>query len=164
MSLDTLAEKQVVMDGKELRGGSPESPASQGDCLPGAWVGENHIMVGQLPLNGKENEIAAIPRLLDKLDLAGAVVSMDAMGTQVDIAQKILDKRAHYILSVKDNQEALQEVVTDATRFGKPFDTSSEMEDKAIPHRWLGMETLVEIEPEVIMGEKKNHHNTSSYQ
>lgn len=138
MSLDTLAEKQVVMDGKELRGGSPESPASQGDCLPGAWVGENHIMVGQLPLNGKENEIAAIPRLLDK--------------------------RAHYILSVKDNQEALQEVVTDATRFGKPFDTSSEMEDKAIPHRWLGMETLVEIEPEVIMGEKKNHHNTSSYQ
>ncbi len=56
-----------------------------------AYVSENHIMIGQLHLKDKENEIVAIPKLLDKLDIENAVVSIDAIDTQVNIAQDILN-------------------------------------------------------------------------
>lgn len=173
--LDSLTEKQEVIDGKKLRGSNPKAPVTQGDYLLNAWVSENHLMVGQLPLNGKENEIPAIPRLLDKIDLTGSVVSIDAMGTQVDIAQKILDNGAHYFLAVKDNQGALREAVLDTIRYGRPFDISSEMEadhgrietrncrvlhadgmeDRTVFNRWPGLKTLVEISSEVIVGDRK---------
>ncbi len=103
--LETLAEKQVAIDGKKLRGAAPKASGTQGDYLMNAFVSENHISLGQLRLQGKENEISAIPRFLEKLDLEGAVVSMDAIGTQVGIAQGIREKKAHYFLAVKENQE-----------------------------------------------------------
>lgn len=70
-----------------------------------AYVSENHIVVGQQHLKNKENEIVAIPQLLEKLDIERAIISIDAIGTQVNIAQNILDKNAHYFLAVKENQE-----------------------------------------------------------
>ncbi len=60
------------------------------------YVSENHIVVGQQRLEDKENEIVAIPQLLDKLDIKGATISIDAIGTQVSIAQHILDKEAKF--------------------------------------------------------------------
>lgn len=98
--LDTLAEKQVVIDGKKLRGGtSPKQRGTKGDYIMNAYVSENHIVVGQQRLRDKENEIVAIPQLLEKLDVEGAIISIDAIGTQVNIAQDILDKKAHYFLA-----------------------------------------------------------------
>jgi len=107
--LDTLAEKQVVIDGKKLRGTAPRLKGSKGDYLMNAYVSENHLMIGQLQLKDKENEIVAIPQLIKKLDIVDAVVSIDAIGTQVNIAQGILDKKARYFLTVKENQGALHE-------------------------------------------------------
>lgn len=170
--LDTLAEKQVVIDGKKLRGTSPKSRGTKGDYLLNAFVSENHIMVGQVALEDKENEIVALPKLLDKLDIEEAVVSIDAIGTQVSIAQHILDKGAHYFLALKDNQIALRNEVVDAFRYNSPDDVSSEMEadhgrievrtcrimsaekieDKAVLNRWPGISTIVELKSEVTVG------------
>lgn len=126
--LDTLAEKQVVIDGKKLRGTSPKQHGSKGDYIMNAYVSENHIVVGQQRLKDKENEIVAIPQLLEKLDIEGATISIDAIGTQINIAQNILDRKAHYFLAVKDNQGALNEQVIDAFRYNKPTDSASQMD------------------------------------
>ena len=171
--LDTLAEKQVVIDGKKLRGTSPKQPGTKGDYIMNAYVSENHIVVGQQRLQDKENEIVAIPQLLDKLDIEGAIISIDAIGTQVSIAQHILDKDAHYFLAVKDNQGALNEQLIDAFRYNKPVDTATQMdadhgrietrdcrilnadsiEDKEVMSRWPGLKTLVEVTSTVDYGD-----------
>ncbi|MBQ9575686.1 MAG: ISAs1 family transposase, partial [Muribaculaceae bacterium] len=170
--LDSLKEKQVAIDGKKLRGTSPKSRGTKGDYILNAYASENHIMIGQVPLTDKENEITAIPRLLDKLDIEGAVVSIDAIGTQTEIAGQILDKKADYFLAVKDNQAGLDSEVIDRFRYYKPFDESSEMEadhgrvemrrcrvlhaddmeDGQVRGRWPGLTTLVEITSEVTEG------------
>lgn len=172
--LDSLAEKQVVIDGKKLRGTSPKARGTKGDYLMNAYVSDNHIMIGQLQLKDKENEIVAIPQLIEKLDIEEAVVSIDAIGTQVNIAQDILDKKAHYFLAVKENQGALNEAITDAFRYNKPLDAASQMEadhgrietrdcrildasaieDKEVSARWPGLKTLVEIKSTVDYGDR----------
>jgi len=171
--LDTLAEKQVVIDGKKLRGTAPKLNGTKGDYLMNAYVSENHIIIGQLRLKDKENEITAIPQIIDRLDIDGAVVSIDAIGTQVNVAQEILDKGAHYFLAVKDNQGALNEQITDAFRYNKPLDTATQMEadhgrietrdcrildvsaieDTDVSARWPGLKTLVEITSKVDYGD-----------
>lgn len=171
--LDSLAEKQVVIDGKKLRGTSPKARGTKGDYLMNAYVSENHIMIGQLQLKDKENEIVAIPQLIEKLDIEEAVVSIDAIGTQVNIAQGILDKKAHYFLAVKENQGALKEAISDAFRYNKPLDTASQMEadhgrietrdcrildvnaiwDKEVSTRWPGLKTIVEIKSTIDYGD-----------
>jgi predicted transposase YbfD/YdcC len=77
--------------------------------LVSAWASENHLALGQVATDAKSNEITAIPRLLGILDVAGALVTIDAMGCQKDIAQKVRDEGADYILAVKDNQPRLLE-------------------------------------------------------
>ena len=87
--LSSLGEKQVAIDGKKLRGASPRTNGTRGDYILSAYVTENHLLVGQESVTDKENEIPAIPRLLDGLDIEGAVVSIDAAGTQTAIAERI---------------------------------------------------------------------------
>lgn len=171
--LDTLAEKQVVIDGKKLRGTSPKQCGTKGDYIMNAYVSENHIVVGQQHLKDKENEIVAIPQLLEKLDIEGAIISIDAIGTQINIAQNILDRKAHYFLAVKENQGALHEQLIDAFRYNRPLDSASQMdadhgrieirdcrilnadaiEDKEVSTRWPGLKTLVEITSTVDYGD-----------
>ena len=92
--LSSLGEKQVAIDGKKLRGASPRTNGTRGDYILSAYVTENHLLVGQESVTDKENEIPAIPRLLDRLDIDGAVVSIDAAGTQTAIAERILEGNA----------------------------------------------------------------------
>jgi predicted transposase YbfD/YdcC len=84
-----------------------------------AFVCNNTFVIGQLPL--KENEIVAISQLFEKQYIENAVVPIDAIGTQFNIAQAIVDKGAHYFLAVKDNQGALNEALNDAFRYNKPY-------------------------------------------
>jgi hypothetical protein len=72
-------------------------------------VQKNHLILGQLATDCKSNEITAIPKLLALLDLAGHTVTIDAMGTQREIAAAIVEKKAHYVLAVKDNHRHLRE-------------------------------------------------------
>ena len=97
--------KVVAIDGKTIRGsGNTEHKAYH---VVSAWVAENQITLGQLETSEKSNEIAAIPELLETLDISGSTVTIDAMGCQKQIAEKICGKDADYIFGLKANQPAL---------------------------------------------------------
>jgi predicted transposase YbfD/YdcC len=101
----------IAVDGKTLRG-SKTSPDGKGALhLVSAYATEAGLVLAQQAVDGKSNEITAIPELLDMLNLKGAIVSIDAMGTQKEIAQRIVDKGADYVLALKGNQTSLHEDV-----------------------------------------------------
>ena len=79
-----------------------------------AWAEGNGLVLAQRKVDEKSNEITAIPKLLAALELAGTVVTIDAMGCQRSIAAKIVEKKADYVLAVKDNQGLLAEQVRDS--------------------------------------------------
>jgi len=100
-----LGENEVVsIDGKAQRGTAKKGKPNSFVHIVSAWVTTNHLTLGQLKVNGKSNEITAIPKLLDLVDVDGAIVTIDAMGCQTDIASKIIDKGADYVLALKGNQ------------------------------------------------------------
>ena len=76
-----------------------------------AFAARQRLVLGQVKVAQKSNEILAIPKLLDMLAITGAVVTIDAMGCQREIAQKIVDKKADYVLALKGNQGTLREDV-----------------------------------------------------
>src|ERR1700730_1461825 len=116
---EALSIKHIAIDGKTLRG---SRSATLGALhLVSAWATAQHLSLGQVAVDAKSNEITAIPALLELLDVGGAVVSIDAMGCQKAIAQKIVDQGADYVLTVKENQEHLLEDLQ--RRFEQAFDT-----------------------------------------
>jgi predicted transposase YbfD/YdcC len=99
----------VSVDGKTLRA-SLDSAKSQNPLhVVSAWASENHLLLGQVAVDAKSNEITAIPKLLEVLALEGAIVTIDAMGCQKEIAKTIRERGADYVLAVKGNQEHLEE-------------------------------------------------------
>jgi len=103
-----VPEGVVAIDGKTVR-------RSKGAKAPihmvSAFAARQRLALGQVKVAEKANEIVAIPKLLDMLDIDGAVVTIDAMGCQRDIAQKIKDKKADYIFALKGNQGTLRDDV-----------------------------------------------------
>jgi hypothetical protein len=98
-SLRAEAREVIAVDGKTLRG-SKTSPDGKGALhLVSAYATEAGLVLAQRAVDGKSNEITAIPELLDMLNLKGAIVSIDAMGTQTEIARRIVDKANHQILT-----------------------------------------------------------------
>jgi predicted transposase YbfD/YdcC len=105
----TSKGKLIAIDGKTLRRSLDRASGKAAIHLVSAWVHENHAVFGQLAVDSKSNEITAIPKLLEMLDLQEATVTIDAMGCQKEIAQKVLDRGGQYVLAVKANQGTLQE-------------------------------------------------------
>lgn len=101
----------VAVDGKTLRRSFKHAWSKTPAHLVSAFVSSNQLVLGQLATDSKSNEITAIPRLLAMLELAGATVTIDAMGCQRRIARQVTGQGAHYILAVKENQPALHERV-----------------------------------------------------
>lgn len=99
----------IAIDGKTVRGSNALDPAKKPLHLVSAWSEANHLVLGQVRTDEKSNEITAIPKLLEMLDLEGQIVTMDAMGCQREIADKILKKEADYVLALKGNQGTLHE-------------------------------------------------------
>ena len=95
----------VAIDGKTIRGSGNEDHSAY--HVVSAWVAENQITLGQLATEEKSNEITAIPELIDMLDIEGSTVTIDAMGCQKQIAAKIYEKNADYVLGLKSNQPIL---------------------------------------------------------
>ncbi len=104
-----VPEGVVAIDGKTVR--RSKGVAKEAIHMVSAFAARQRLAMGQVKVADKANEIVAIPKLLDMLALEGAVVTIDAMGCQRAIAQKILDKKADYILALKGNQGALREDV-----------------------------------------------------
>ena len=102
------SEGQLVsFDGKKLRRSQDSSHDQDGIWMVSAWMEANRMVIGQHKVAEKSNEITAIPVLLAQLDIIGCVVTIDAMGTQTEIAKAIVKAEADYIFAVKRNQRAL---------------------------------------------------------
>ena len=99
----------VAIDGKTLRRSFDAASSKSAIHMVSAWATANHISLGQVVVDEKSNEITAIPQLLEILELSGALVTIDAMGCQTEIAEKIVAAQADYCLAVKGNQPTLHE-------------------------------------------------------
>lgn len=109
----SLQGRHIRLDGKELRGTIPSGKKHALVQMVNVWVDELAVSFGQMQVEEKSNEITAIPQLLDTVDCRGSVVSIDAMGCQKDIAGKIVDQQADYVIALKTNQGSLYEQVAD---------------------------------------------------
>jgi predicted transposase YbfD/YdcC len=159
----TLTDGEVVsIDGKSLRGSKQRGSKSIVHMVS-AWANTNGVSLAQRKVDEKSNEITAIPKLLEVLALQGCIVTIDAIGCQTEIADKIVEKQADYILAVKGNQGSLEEELKDTIRFEKPVEEWEEtdvghgrIETRLCkvytdfshihqPERWKNLKTLVEI-------------------
>jgi predicted transposase YbfD/YdcC len=127
----TCEHERVAIDGKTLRG-SFDTAAGRGPLhLVSAWAAEARLVLGQVAVDAKSNEITAIPLLLELLDLEGCVVTVDAMGCQREIAQALRRQGADYVLGLKGNQGTLAD---DVTAF---FIDCLDRDFAGVPHRSL---------------------------
>jgi len=172
--ISTLSEKQICIDGKKLKGVSPASRGNSGLYILNAWVSENRICVGQQRVKDKSNEITAIPAVIKQLDITGAVVSIDAIGCQRNIAEQIVEQKGAYLLSVKSNQRELFDDIECGFKACAPESVSETREKDhgryetrkcsiissekvLLPENqtgWSGLKTLVKVEAARIIKEK----------
>jgi predicted transposase YbfD/YdcC len=103
--------KHIAIDGKTLRGSFDTAAGRNPLHLVSAWACEARLTLGQIATDAKSNEITAIPLLLELLNLKGATVTIDAMGCQKEIAEKIIKGKGDYLLALKDNHPKLFEAV-----------------------------------------------------
>jgi predicted transposase YbfD/YdcC len=118
-AVSQLTQGQVIaIDGKTLRRSHDRANGKSAIHLVSAWASANHLVLGQLKVDDKSNEITAIPELLAVLDLSGCIVTIDAMGCQKAIARQIVEQGADYVLALKENQGRLHREVTDTLERG----------------------------------------------
>ncbi len=177
---ELTAGEVIAIDGKTLCGSA--SHTRKAFHLVSAYATQNRLCLAQQCVSEKSNEITAIPALLDMLAIESCVVTIDAMGCQRDIAQKILDKGAHYILMVKDNQKNLKQQIAKVFTLENPSHshTQTDMGHGRVEKRgcdvigtlkfldgrsdWPGLESIVRIKSE--RAEKKTGkvtHETRYY-
>lgn len=171
-----LAQQVIAIDGKTLRG-SHGLKSSNEHCVS-AWAQQSGVTLAVEYVQQKSNEITAIPKLLEQLKLKGHVVTLDAMGTQIKIAQDIIDKEANYILALKGNQGKLHQEALDQFHFAvtqiqmeksnrwdlhstveksngrittRKVAVTSDLEwmDSEIRSRWIGLKSLIMVESSV---------------
>ena len=109
-ALQEISDGQIIaIDGKTLRRSFDKASGKAAIHMVSAWATANHVSLGQTVVDAKSNEITAIPKLLEMLEIQGALVTIDAMGCQTEIAKKIVDGKGDYCLAAKDNQPTLRE-------------------------------------------------------
>ncbi|MDR0828973.1 MAG: ISAs1 family transposase [Prevotellaceae bacterium] len=168
-----MSKTVIAIDGKTVRGSKDTFHCKSPIHLVHAWCVENDICLGQLKTAAKSNEITAIPELLDLLEIKGNIITIDAMGTQTAIAQKIIKNGGDYILSVKDNQKGLREEVETTCKRFKPVQDYTDIEKGHgrietrrcevfengdivdFDKRWEGLKSVIKITATREIGEKK---------
>lgn len=120
----------IALDGKTLRHSFDTATGQSALHLVSAWASENGLVLGQLKVDGKSNEITALPALLKLLDVKGCVVTMDAMGCQKELAGQIIQQGGEYVLGLKGNQGSLHE----ETRYF--FEEAKKMKWREVPYRY----------------------------
>jgi predicted transposase YbfD/YdcC len=113
-ALHEATDGQVIaIDGKTLRRSFDAASSKAAIHMVSAWATANHVALGQVATDEKSNEITAIPKLLEMLEIKGCLVTIDAMGCQREIAQQIVEGGADYVLAVKKNQPKLHAAISD---------------------------------------------------
>lgn len=163
--LANLTEGEVIaIDGKCLRRSIDRASKKSAIHMVSAWAQCNSLVLGQVKVDDKSNEITAIPKLLSRLDIAGTVITIDAMGCQKKIAQQIVQQDGDYVLSLKGNQGKLHEDV--ATYFTSSLSPEAaivtvdgghgRIETRAIRvadeitwlkerHAWVGLQSIIAV-------------------
>jgi predicted transposase YbfD/YdcC len=108
---EVIGGQVIAIDGKVLRRSHDQGVGKAAIDMVSAWASANHLVLGQVKVDEKSNEITAIPRLLEVLAVSGCIVTIDALGCQTEIAEKIIEREAEYVLSLKENQGHLFEDV-----------------------------------------------------
>lgn len=114
--LESHTGQQISIDGKTIRGAKSHGIKSPIHMVS-AWASESNLVLGQVKVNEKSNEITAIPELLKSLLIKDCVTSIDAMGCQEDVASCIIKGKGDYLLAVKNNQATLYQNIEDSFRF-----------------------------------------------
>lgn len=127
---DITGGQVLAVDGKTLRGSYDTADSRAAIHMVSVWATANHLSLGSVVVDEKSNEITAIPKLLELIDVSGALVTIDAMGCQKEIAKKIVKEGGDYALAVKDNQPKLHEAVGDF------FAEQLEADFADTPHRY----------------------------
>jgi predicted transposase YbfD/YdcC len=129
-----LKGKQVCLDGKTLRGTGKGQRKSAGIVLLSAWVSGHGLTIGQGEVDEKSNEIKVLPEVLKSLDLDGALVSVDAMGCQREVAAQVIEQKGDYLLALKGNQGGLHQQVQDFMQRFKNTDKVASAQQTDIGH------------------------------
>ena len=129
MNEDADGPPTIAIDGKSLRRSHDRGGGLGPLHMVSAWACEHGLALAQVATEEKSNEITAIPELIDRVDVKGAVVTIDAMGCQKEIAGKIVAQKGDYVLAVKDNQPKLHQTVQEV------FSDEREDELLGMPHR-----------------------------
>ena len=109
----TLADGEfIAIDGKTLRRSHNQAKGEKAIHMVSAWASINSLVLSQVKTDEKSNEITAIPELLGLLCLKGCVVTIDAMGCQKAIAEKVVEQSGDYVLTLKDNHQKLRKAVS----------------------------------------------------
>ena len=108
---EVIGGQVIAIDGKVLRRSHDKGIGKAAIDMVSAWATANRLVLGQVKVDEKSNEIKAIPQLLEALAISGCIVTIDAMGCQTDIAEKIIAREADYVLALKENQGHLYEDV-----------------------------------------------------
>ncbi len=109
--IEDLGAQVIPIDGKTVKGSYDRNSEQSALHLVSAWATENRLFLGQVKVESKTNEITAIPALLELLDISGCIITIDAMGTQTEIAHRIQAQGAEYILALKANHPTLYQEV-----------------------------------------------------
>lgn len=161
----------IAIDGKTVRRSGSKKDAKAPIHMVSAFAARQRLVLGQVKVDAKSNEIVAIPKLLDLLAIEGAIVTIDAMGCQRDIAAKIIDKKADYVLALKGNQGTLRNDVDlfVAEQKAKDFKDTTISQDETVDgdhgrietrrttvihdiawlqerHKWPGLKSVVMVE------------------
>ncbi|MCB0156365.1 MAG: ISAs1 family transposase [Anaerolineae bacterium] len=177
---DLTAGEIIPIDGKTLRGSGAKELGRAAIHMISAWASQNRLVLGQVKVADKSNEITAIPELLRLLAIKGCIITIDAMGCQTEIASQIISQEADYVLALKDNHKQLhhevQRLFTDAlanptTTIPYQFDQTVAKDHGRIEirrcwtieapdyiayldpqQRWPGLKSVVRIETERRVG------------
>jgi predicted transposase YbfD/YdcC len=125
---ERIIERVIAIDGKTVRGSKDSFHNKAPLHSVHAWSVENGICLGQIECEEKSNEITAIPKIIDLLYIKDSIITIDAMGTQREIAKKIVENEADYILAVKGNQGSLEEEVQTRCKQTKPVSDTTLVE------------------------------------
>ncbi|OAV63880.1 Transposase [Bacteroidales bacterium Barb6XT] len=123
-----LSEKQICLDGRKLKGVSPGSRGNTGLYIVNARVAENRLCTGRKRADDKSNEITAVPCLIEEPDIEDAVAGIDALGCQRDTAGRIVEKKGHCLLALKQNQPDLPDDASCGFRACPPESVCEEWE------------------------------------